>query len=84
MIKSGRVVLVPAGDQAPPGRATAPQDGRLELGDSCSIAAADGSLIETPACGTYLRVDRATQLETGRGSAVAVEPGLYQVIRTQG
>ena len=83
MIRSGRVLLVPAGDQAPGGRELAPHDGRLELGDSCSIAATDGSLIETPACGTYLRVDRATQIETDDGSAVAVEPGLYQVIRTQ-
>jgi hypothetical protein len=83
VIRSGRVLLVPAGDQAPDGRAVAPQAGRLVLADRCSVAAADASLIETPACGTYLRVARATQLEAGEGSAVAVEPGLYQVIRTE-
>jgi hypothetical protein len=83
MIRSGHVLLVPAGDQAPGGRAVAPQAGRLVLGDHCSIAAADASLIETPACGTYLRVDRATQLDADEGTAVAVKPGLYQVIRTQ-
>jgi hypothetical protein len=77
------VLLIPTGDQTPAGREVAPQAGRLVLGDRSSIAAADASLIETPACGTYLRVDRATQLDTDEGSAVAVEPGLYQVIRTQ-
>jgi hypothetical protein len=61
----------------------APQADRLVLGDCCSIAAADASLIETPACGTYLRVIRATRLDADEGGAVAVEPGLYQVIRTQ-
>jgi hypothetical protein len=44
---------------------------------------ATGALIETPACGTYLHVDRATQLDAGEASSVAVEPGLYQVISTQ-
>jgi len=82
MIRSGRVLLVPAGDQAPGGREVAPQAARLVLGDHCSIAAADGTLIETPACGTYLRVDHATQLDADDGTAVAVEPGLYQVVRT--
>ncbi len=84
MIRSGDVLLVPAGDQALGGREVAPQAGRLVLGNHCSIAAANASLIETPACGTYLRVDCATQLDADEGSAVAVEPGLYQVIRTQG
>jgi hypothetical protein len=83
VIRSGRVLLVPAGDQAPGGREVAPHGGRLVLGHRCSIAAADGALIETPACGTYLRVDRATQLDEDEEQAVAVEPGLYQVIRTQ-
>jgi hypothetical protein len=83
VIRSGRVLLVPAGDQAPAGHAVAPQAGRLDLGERCSIPATDASLIETPACGTYVRVDRATHLHAGDGTAVAVEPGLYQVIRTQ-
>jgi hypothetical protein len=83
MIRSGRVLLISAGDQAPDGREVAPQAGRLVLGDRSSVAAADGTLIETPACGTYLRVDRATQLDADDGTAVAVEPGLYQVVRTQ-
>ena len=77
------MLLIPAGDQVPDGREVAPQAGRLLLGDRCSVAAADASLIETPACGTYLRVDCAAQLEADDGSAVAVEPGLYQVIRRQ-
>jgi hypothetical protein len=77
------VLLIPAGDQAPDGRAVTPQVGRLVLGDHCSIGAANASLIETPACGTYLRVDRATQLDAEDGTAVAVGPGLYQVVRTQ-
>lgn len=77
------MLLIPAGDQMPDGREVAPQAGRLLLGDRCSIEAADASLIETPACGTYLRVDHAAQIQAGDGSAVAVEPGLYQVIRTQ-
>jgi hypothetical protein len=38
----------------------------------------DGTLIESPAGGTYLRSDRAMQLDTDEESAVAVEPGLYQ------
>jgi len=83
VIRSGRVLLIPAGDQAPGGRPVAPQAGRLVLGERCSVAAADASLIETPACGTYLHVVRATRLDAEEGSAVAVEPGLYQVIRTQ-
>lgn len=76
------MLLVPAGDQAPGGSEVPPRAGRLVLGDHCSVAAADASLIETPACGTYLRVDRTTQLDADEGSTVAVEPGLYQVIRT--
>jgi hypothetical protein len=83
VIRSGRVLLVPAGDQTPDGRDVAPQAGRLVLGDRCSVAATDASLVETPACGTYLRVVRATQLDADEGSAAVVEPGLYQVIRTQ-
>lgn len=83
VIRSGRVLLVPAGDQAPGGREVAPQAGRLVLGDRCFVASDDASLVETQACGTYLRVDRATRLDTGEGPAVVVEPGLYQVIRTQ-
>jgi hypothetical protein len=82
VIRSGRVLLVPAGDQTPGGHEVLPQAGRLVLGDHCFIAAADASLIETPACGTYLRVDRATQLDIGEESGIAVEPGLYQVVRT--
>ena len=84
MIRSGQVLLIPAGDQAPDGREVAPQAGRLVLGDRSSIAAADASLIETAACGTYLRVERTTDLVAGDEPAVAVEPGLYQVIRAQG
>jgi hypothetical protein len=82
MIRSGHVLLVPAGDQAPDGREVAPQADRADIGDRCSIAATDASLIETPACGTYLRVDRATRLDDDDGTAVAVETGPYQVIRT--
>jgi hypothetical protein len=82
VIRSGRVLLVPAGDQTPDGREVEPEAGRLVLADRCAVAAADASLIETAACGTYLRVVRATQL-VDEGGAVAVEPGLYQVIRTQ-
>jgi hypothetical protein len=78
------VLLVPAGDQAMDGREVAPEAGRLVLADRASIPAADGSLIETLACGTYLRVDRTTHLDAGEGPPVAVEPGLYQVIRSQG
>src|SRR5262249_9084894 len=63
VIRSGRVLLVPAGDPAPGGREVTPEDGRLVLDERCSVAATDASLIETPACGVYLRVDRATQLE---------------------
>jgi len=77
------MLLIPAGDQAPEGREVAPRAGRLVLGDRSSIAAAHACLIETPACGTYLRVDRTTNLDAEDGPAVAVEPGLYQVIRTQ-
>ena len=76
-------MLIPAGDQTPDGHEVMPQAGRLVLGDRNSIAAADASLIETAACGTYLRVERTTHLETDDGPAVAVEPGLYQVIRAQ-
>ena len=61
-----------------------PQAGRLLLSDGSSIEAANARLIETPACGMYLRVDRTTHLYPDDGPAVAVEPGLYQVIRTQG
>jgi hypothetical protein len=83
VIRSGQVLLIPAGDQTPDGREVTAEAGRLVLGDRSSIAAADASLIETPACGTYLRVDRTTHLDADDGSAVDVEPGLYQVIRTQ-
>lgn len=83
MIKSGRLLLVPAGDQAPGGHEVAPHAGHLVLGDHCFVAADDASLVETQACGTYLRVDRATRLDTDDGTWVAVEPGLYQVIWTQ-
>jgi hypothetical protein len=77
------VVLVPAGDQTPGGREVTPQHDQLDLGDRCSIAADDATLIETPACGVYLRVDRASLLRSDDRPAVAVEPGLYQVIRSQ-
>lgn len=82
MIRLGRVLLIPAGDQAPGGRQVAPEQDRLDLGDRCSVDAGDATLIETPACGVYLRVDRATQLRSDELAAVAVEPGLYQVIRS--
>lgn len=90
MIRLGPVVLVPAGDQAPQGRQLAAEEGRLVLaaggptGDRCSIAARDAELIESAACGTYLRVGRATPIEVGERKVVDVEPGLYQVIRKQG
>jgi hypothetical protein len=83
----GRVVLVPAGEQAPAGQRVAAEDDRLVLaagdgaGDRWSVAAADAELIETPACGTYLRVGRATEARAGEQPPVALEPGLYQVIR---
>lgn len=90
MIRLGRVVLVPAGDQAPAGRRVAAEAGRLVLAgdeaaeDRCSVAAADAELIETPACGVYLRVWRPTRIAAGGQAAVEVESGLYQVIRKQG
>ena len=89
MITLGQVVLVAAGDEAPPGRQVAAQHGRLVLAagdatdDRCSIAAADAELIETDACGVYLRVRRATQIEAGAQAAMEIHPGLYQVIRRQ-
>jgi hypothetical protein len=87
MIRFGRVLLVPAGDQAPAGRQVAADGGRLDLGggdgaeEHCWIAAEDAELIETPACGKYLRVGRRTRLEGVDQAAAEVEPGLYQVIR---
>lgn len=81
MIEIGRVVLVSAGDQATAGTRMAADAGRLQLaGDGCWVAADDAELIETPACGTYLRVVRATRVE-GAGQSAEVAPGLYQVIR---
>ncbi len=85
MIELGKVVLVPAGDQAPVGRRLAAEDGRLSLvgeaGDEgCWVAAGDAELIETDACGLYLRVGSPTRVE-GAGRAADVEPGVYQVIR---
>lgn len=79
------VVLVPAGDQAPVGRRLDPNEGRLNLGggeaaDGCWVAAEDAELIETDACGLYLRVGRATQVDDG-GRTADVGPGVYQVIR---
>jgi hypothetical protein len=81
----GRVTLVPAGDQAPAGRRVDADDGRLVLAGGaagCWVAAADAQLIETSACGTYLRVGRTTEVRAGDRPAGALEPGLYQVIRT--
>ncbi len=89
VVRLGRVSLVPAGEQAPAGQTVAAEDGRLVLvgdgatDDRCSVAAADAELIETAACGVYLRVARATRLEAGAQAAM-IEPGLYQVIRRQG
>ena len=88
MITVGRVLLVPAGEQAPAGRAVAAEGGRVDLGgglaeDRCWVAADDAELIDTPACGTYLRVRRPARIERPGQPPVAVEPGLYQVIRTQ-
>jgi hypothetical protein len=87
VIGLGRVVLVPAGDQAPAGRRVGGTGGRLGLGggdvpeDCCWVAADDAELIETEACGTYLRVRRPARVERAGEAAVDVEPGLYQVIR---
>jgi hypothetical protein len=86
VIGLGRVVLIPTDDQAPAGRQLPAEDGRLELDgeegveERCSVSADDAELIETAACGVYLRVARPTRVERG-GEAVEVEPGLYQVIR---
>ncbi len=86
MIRLGRVLLVPAGDQAPAGRQVAAQAGRLRLdgggaAEDCWIAANDAELIETDACGTYLRIGRPARIEHAAQAAVEVAPGLYQVIR---
>ena len=89
VIRFGRVLLVPAGDQAPAGRQVAADGGRLDLsgggaGEHCWVAADDAELIETPACGMYLRIGRPTRLEGADQAPAEVEPGLYQVIRKQG
>ena len=89
MIRQGRVILIPAGEQAPAGRLLDAEAGRLLLDDGaaaedrCSVSADDAELIETPACGLYLRVNQPTQIEGGAQTPAAVEPGLYQVIRKQ-
>ena len=83
------MVLVPAGDQTPSGQSLAAERGRLRLSgeewpleDQCWVAAGDAELVDTDACGLYLRVVRPTLLQ-GWASQAEVEPGLYQVIRTQ-
>ncbi len=87
VIRLGRVTLVPAGDQAPAGRRLPEEGGRLvldagdEAADRCSVAADHAELIETPACGLYLRVGRPTLIEAGTQTPATVAPGLYQVIR---
>lgn len=89
VIRFGRVVLIPAADQAPAGRSVAAEGGRLDLAggdameDSYWVAANDAELIETEACGIYLRVARPTRIEAADQTEVAVDPGLYQVIRKQ-
>jgi hypothetical protein len=89
MIRFGQVVLIPAGDQAPAGRLVPAEGGRLDLagGDAMEdrywVAANDAELIETEACGMYLRVGRPTRIEGADQTEVAVDPGLYQVIRKQ-
>ena len=91
MIRLGSVVLVPAGEQSATGTVIAPERGRLELSRSEApyaervwVAADAGELVETDACGLYLRMDRAARLETGDDdSGPEVTPGLYQVIRKQ-
>jgi hypothetical protein len=81
----GRVVLVPAGEQAQAGRRVEAEGDRLMLaaGEPWSVASADAELIETSACGTYLRVGRPTEARAGEQPPVALEPGLYQVVRTR-
>ena len=89
MIRFGQVVLIPTGEQAPAGRLVAAEGGHLDLGggdaiqDHYWIAAKDAELIETDACGIYLRVARPTRIEAADQTEVAVDPGLYQVIRKQ-
>lgn len=84
------MLLVPAGDQAPAGRLLPPDDERLVLAagdaaeDACSVPAADAQLIETPACGLYLCVRRATAISGGGEAPAEVAPGLYQLIHRQG
>jgi hypothetical protein len=84
----GSVVLIPAGEQPAAGAVIAPQQGRLELSraeapyaERVWVTADAGELVETDACGLYLRVDQSARLETGADSGLVVVPGLYQVIR---
>jgi hypothetical protein len=84
----GSVVLIPAGEQSAAGSLIAPERGRLELSraeapytERVWVAAEAGELVETDACGIYLRVDQPARLETGADSGLDVLPGLYQVIR---
>lgn len=88
MIRLGSVVLIPAGEQSATGAVIAPERGRLELSraeapytERVWITADAGELVETDACGLYLRIDQPARLETGADSGLDVAPGLYQVIR---
>ncbi|HZV52149.1 MAG TPA: hypothetical protein VFD49_20590 [Candidatus Dormibacteraeota bacterium] len=86
MIRLERLLLIPAGDQGLAGRRVAAEAGRLVLidegpgGGRCWVAADDAELIETPDCGTYLRLGGPGRIE-GAGETVTVEAGLYQVVR---
>jgi hypothetical protein len=82
MISVGRLLLVPAGDQAPAGERVLPADGRLELGAGGWLAAssAEAELIETQACGTYLRLGAPARIDCA-GAAAEVAAGVYQVVR---
>jgi hypothetical protein len=51
------------------------------LEDQCWVAADDADLVETDACGLYLRVGRPTFVQ-GWDSRADLAPGLYQVVRT--
>jgi hypothetical protein len=86
VIRLGRWLLIPAGDQGVAGRRLTAEGGRLalggqeEAGEGCWVAAEDAELIETAGCGTYLRLGGPGRVEAA-GEAVGLEPGLYQVVR---
>lgn len=86
MFRQGDILLV-AVPEAPEGRRTKPERGRLILaygevtGHHHSVAVQDAELIVTDAEAVFLRIMTTTPLEHQEHGAITLPPGDYQVTR---